>query len=334
MVHKGRHNALTDVEGIAVGQYTNQQAACGVSVVICEEGAVAGVDVRGGAPCTRETDLLLPGKLVEKVQAVVLTGGSVYGLAAADGVVRWLAEKGCGFPLDDTHVVPIVPAAALFDLGRGADFVPPIDAAWGRKACEAAASGPVASGSVGAGTGASAGGIKGGIGSASLVLESGQAVAALVAVNPRGSVVNPKTGELWERGLELNNEFGDQGQRRVKLPPLPEADPGSNTTIAVVATDAVLTKYEAQKIAQMAHDGMARVIRPIHTMFDGDTVFCLGTGKKELHETEGFIAGQHPEALNGLGNAATDCLARAILQAIVSAESLAGIIAFRDLENL
>jgi L-aminopeptidase/D-esterase-like protein len=163
MVQTGKNNAITDVEGIEVGQYTDQEAASGVSVVLCREGAVGGVDVRGGGPCTRETDLLMPGNLVEKVQAVVLTGGSVYGLAAADGVVRWLAEKGYGFPLDDTHVAPIVPAAALFDLGRGREFVPPIDATWGRKACDAAGSGPVACGSVGAGTGAYAGGIKGGM---------------------------------------------------------------------------------------------------------------------------------------------------------------------------
>ncbi len=284
MARTGEYNGITDVEGIEVGHYTDCKAACGVSVVLCTEGAVGGVDVRGGAPCTRETDLLEPGNLVEKVQAIVLTGGSVFGLAAADGVVRWLAEKGCGFPLDESHVAPIVPAAALFDLGRGEKFVPPIDAAWGRKACDAAASGPVASGSVGAGTGAFAAGIKGGIGTASAVLDSGLTMAAIVAVNPRGSVVNPQTGELWERGLELNNEFKNQGQRRVKLPPLPEAAIRSNTTIAVVATDAVLSKDGAQKIAQMAHDGMARVIRPIHTLFDGDTVFCLGTGKKELPE--------------------------------------------------
>jgi L-aminopeptidase/D-esterase-like protein len=276
----------------------------------------------------------MPGNLVEKVQAVVLTGGSVYGLAAADGVVRWLAEKGYGFPLDDTHVAPIVPAAALFDLGRGREFVPPIDAAWGRKACDAAMSGPVASGSVGAGTGALAGGIKGGVGTASAVLDSGLTVAALAAVNPLGSVVNRQTGELWERGFEVDDEFGDQAYRRIKPPPLPKAAPGHNTTIAVVATDAVLKKQEAQKIAQMAHDGMARVIRPIHTLFDGDTVFCLGTGRKELPETESAFDGRHANVPNGLGPAAADCLARAIIKAVVSAESLAGMVAFKDLEDL
>lgn len=334
MARTGEFNGITDVEGIEVGHYTDRKAVCGVSVVLCTEGAVGGVDVRGGAPCTRETDLLEPGNLVEKVQAIVLTGGSVFGLAAADGVVRWLAEKGCGFPLDESHVAPIVPAAALFDLGRGENFIPPIDAAWGRKACQSAESGPVVNGSVGAGTGAFAAGIKGGIGTASAVLDSSLTVGALVAVNPLGSVVNPQNGELWERGLELNNEFKDQGQRRVKLPPMPEAAPQGNTTIAVVATDAILSRDEAKKLAQMSHDGMARVIRPIHTMYDGDTVFCIGTGKKELPDTARSFAGQHADALSGLGHAVTDCLARAIIQAVVSAESLGGMVAFRDLEDL
>ncbi len=334
MARTGEFNAITDIEGIEVGHYTDRKAASGVSVVLCKEGAVGGVDVRGGAPCTRETDLLAPGNLVEKVQAIVLTGGSVYGLSTADGVVRWLSERGCGFPLDDGHVAPIVPAAALFDLGRGSEFIPPVDAAWGRKACQAAQSGPVASGSVGAGTGALAGGIKGGIGTASVVLESGLTMAALVGVNPLGSTVNPQTGELWERRLELDNEFGNQGQRCVQLPPMPAAPPKGNTTIAVVATDAVLNKQDAQKIARMAHDGMARAIRPIHTLFDGDTVFCLGTGRKELPDTENSYTDRHANAPNALGHAAADCLARAIMQAVVSAESLGGMTAFRDLDDL
>ena len=333
MVHPGRYNAVTDVAGIEVGHYTNRDAVCGVTVVVCEVGAVAGVDVRGGAPCTRETDLLRPGNLVERVQAVVLTGGSVYGLAAADGVVRWLEEKGCGFQLDDTHVAPIVPAAALFDLGRGADFVPPIDASWGKAACRSAGSGRVATGSVGAGTGALAGGMKGGLGTASVVLETGIVVAALVAANPLGTVVDPQSGVLWERGLELGGEFGDQGQRRVKLPP-PAAAAGGNTTIGVVATDAILDKAGAHKVAQMANAGMARAIRPIHTLFDGDTVFCMSTGRKALPETEDFVTGKQGEAINGLGSAAADCLARAVIHAVLAAESLGGMTAFRDLEDL
>jgi len=334
MTRTGKNNAITDVEGIAVGQYTDRKAASGVTVVVCEEGAVGGVDVRGGAPCTRETDLLSPSNLVDKVQAVVLSGGSVYGLAAADGVVRWLAEKGCGFPVDDTHVAPIVPAASLFDLGRGAGFVPPVDSSWGRKACQAAGSGKVVCGSVGAGTGAFAGSIKGGLGTASTVLESGLTMAAIVAVNPRGSVVNPQTGVLWERDLEMDGEFGDQGGRCVKLPSMPETGPGGNTTIAIVATDAVLNRTGAIKIAEMAHDGMARIIRPIHTMYDGDTVFCLATGKKDLPEAERFYTDRNVDTIDSLGHAAADCLARAIVRAVLSAESLGGMIAFKDLENL
>jgi L-aminopeptidase/D-esterase-like protein len=159
----GMDNALTDVPGLMVGNYTDPKAASGVTVLICPEGAVAGVDVRGSAPGTRETDLLAPINLVEKVQAVVLSGGSVFGLAAADGVVRWLAEKGWGFQLDKGYVAPIVPAAVLYDLDRGKNFIPPVDADWGRRACEAAGDGVIALGCVGAGTGALSGGIKGGL---------------------------------------------------------------------------------------------------------------------------------------------------------------------------
>lgn len=329
----GKHNALTDVTGLMVGSYSDLNAASGVTVVLCKEGAVAGVDIRGSAPGTRETDLLDPVNLVQEIQAVVLTGGSVYGLCAADGVVRWLEEKGHGFPLDDAHVAPIVPAATLFDLGRGDNFVPPIDAAWGRRACDAAGADRVATGCVGAGTGALAGGIKGGLGTASVILDTGLTVGALVAVNSLGMVVNPQTGELWERRLELDGEFGNQGRRKVKMPVLPESAAGRNTTIAVVATDAILTKPEAKKIAQMAHDGMARAIRPAHTMFDGDTIFCLGTGKEALPEITGVSPRLHAEAVSAIGHHAADCLSRAIIHAVIGAESVGEITAFRDLEN-
>jgi L-aminopeptidase/D-esterase-like protein len=235
------------VDGILVGHYTDTAAASGVTVVICAEGAVAGVDVRGSGPCTRETDLLAPSNLVEHAQAVVLSGGSVYGLVAADGVVRWLAEKGFGFPLDKGFVAPIVPAAAIYDLDRGAEFVPPISAEWGQKACRAAASGSVATGCVGAGTGAWAGSIKGGLGTASRILDSGITIAAVVAVNPDGEVINPATGRPWEIGLEIDNEFGRQGKRAVILPPRPASTPGTNTAIGVVATDAVLTSSKVTR---------------------------------------------------------------------------------------
>jgi L-aminopeptidase/D-esterase-like protein len=186
-------------------------------------------------------------------------------------------------------------------------------------------------GCVGAGTGAVAGGIKGGLGTASEVLPSGITVAALVAVNSLGSVVNPATGRLWEAHLEIEGEFGPLGARAVRFP---ESDPlsVSNTTIGVVATDAVLTKAQAQKIAQMAHDGLARAIRPAHTMFDGDTIFCLAAGPHPLPEIEGFFAAPKAQALNELGRAAADCFARAIVRAVLRAESLGDMIAFRDLE--
>lgn len=330
----GEHNALTDISGLLVGNYTDENAASGVTVVLCKDGAVAGVDVRGSAPGTRETDLLNPLNLVQEVQAVVLSGGSVYGLSAADGVVRWLQEKGHGFPLDDTHIAPIVPAATLFDLGRGDDFVPPIDAAWGRHACDASGGDRIVTGCVGAGTGAVAGGIKGGLGTASVVLETGLTVGALAAVNSRGTIINPQSGELWECRLEMDGEFGDQGRRLVKMPTLTEGAPGRNTTIAVVASDAILTKTEANKIAQMAHDGMARAIRPAHTMFDGDTIFCLGTGKKTLPENTSFSPDLHAEAINLVGHHAADCLARAVIHAVLAAESTGDTLAFRDLEDL
>jgi L-aminopeptidase/D-esterase-like protein len=334
MAKSGMHNSITDVAGITAGHYTDKTAASGVTVIMCQGGAVAGVDVRGAAPGTRETDLLDPVNLVQEIQAVVLSGGSVYGLSAADGVVRWLEEKGCGFPLDDSHVAPIVPAATLFDLGRGDKFVPPIDAGWGRRACEAAGCDNVSTGCVGAGTGAIAGGIKGGLGTASIILESGLTVGALVAVNSSGTVADPESGELWEHRLEVDGEFGDQGRRKVKIPPLPESSPGKNTTIGVVATDAMLTKSEAKKIAQMAHDGMARAIRPAHTMFDGDAIFCLGTGKKKLPETSGFFPGLHSDGVNSLGHHASNCLARAIIHAVIAAENMGNFAAFRNLEDL
>ena len=329
----GKNNGLTDIEGVLVGHYTDLSAISGVTVVVCPKGAVAGVDVRGSAPGTRETDLMAPHNLVEEVQAVVLTGGSVFGLAAADGATRWLAEEGYGFPLDQGFVAPIVPAAVLYDLGRGKEFIPPINADWGRLACEGAGAYPVATGSVGAGTGAFSGSIKGGLGTASLILDSGITVAALVAVNSDGTVIDPDTGRPWETIVEINAEFGEQGKRAVKLPPKPPNGPIQNTTIGLVATDATLTKAQAQKISQMTHDGIARAIRPAHTMFDGDAIFCLATGQKDLTENCGFFFAPQAQCINELGHAAAECMSRAIIRAILTAESLAGMTAFCDLED-
>jgi L-aminopeptidase/D-esterase-like protein len=329
----GKYNALTDVDGIMVGHYTDTDAASGVTVTICPKGATAAVDVRGSAPGTRETDLLAPAKLVEHAQAVVLSGGSVFGLAAADGVVRWLAKKGLGFPLDKGYVAPIVPAAVLYDLDRGSEFVPPITAEWGEKACQAAGNGPVATGNVGAGTGAWSGGIKGGLGTASLILDSGITVAALAAVNSHGSVINPATGRPWEIDLEIKAEFDRQGKRAVVLPPQSESAPARNTTIGIVATDAILTKGQAQKVAQMAHDGMARAIRPSHTMLEGDTIFCMASGKQKLAEIPGYYGPPQAQAVSDIGHAAADCMSRAIIKAILTATSLGGMPAFCDLDN-
>ena len=333
MTKTGGSNGLTDVGGILVGHFTDTKAVSGVTAVVCPPGAVAGVDVRGSAPGTRETDLMAPHNLIEKAQAVVLSGGSVFGLSAADGVTRWLAEQGYGFPIDQGHVVPIVPAAVLYDLGRGADFIPPIRADWGRWACKNAGDYPVETGNVGAGTGAFSHSIKGGLGTASLILDSGIAVAALVAVNSDGSVINPDSGRPWEIGMEVDGEFGDQGKRAVRLPAPPPPEPVKNTTIGVITTDALLSVAQTQKVAQMAHDGMARAIRPAHTMFDGDTIFCLATGKKELPAKDGFFIAPRALSLNELGHAAANCMTRAIIGAVLKAESLAGMTAFRDLED-
>jgi L-aminopeptidase/D-esterase-like protein len=329
----GAYNAITDVDGLLVGHFTHLQAVTGLTVIIAPDGAVAGVDVRGAAPGTRETDVLAPVNLVDKAQAVVLSGGSVYGLASADGVVRWLSEKGYGFPLQDNCVAPIVPAAVLYDLGRGPDFIPDIQPQWGVAACEAAASGPLDTGSVGAGTGAFSSSIKGGLGTASHRLDNGITVGAIVAVNSDGSVINPKSGRPWEIALEQKREFGSQGRRAVDLPPKPPAAPAQNTTIGLVATDAELNKPQALKVAQMAHDGMARAIRPAHTMFDGDTVFCMATGRKKLPEPPGFFIVPHAQAVSDIGHAAADCMARAIIRAIVDAESIGEMRAFRDLAD-
>jgi L-aminopeptidase/D-esterase-like protein len=332
----GKNNGLTDIEGILVGHYTDLSAMSGVSVVVCPKGAVAGVDVRGSAPSTRETDLLAPHNLVEKVQSGVLSGGSVFGLSAADGVTRWLAEESCGFPLDQGYVAPIVAAASLYDLGRGVEYIPPICADWGRRACEVAGNDPIENGCFGAGTGALSYSIKGGLGTASIILDSGITVAALVANNSICSVINPDSGRPWEIELEIDDEFGEQGKRSVRLPPKPELapEPIKNTTIGVVATDAILTKSQAQKISQMAHDGMARAIRPAHTMFDGDTLFCLAAGKRKLPETPGSFISPWAQSLNEIGHAAADCVSRAIIHSVLSARSLAGMTAFCDLEDL
>ncbi len=323
------YNAITDVPGIEVGHYTDEEALTGTTVILARDGAVGGVDVRGSAPGTRETDLLNPMNLVDIVNAIVLSGGSAYGLAAADGVMKCLENQGIGYPVGGGQVVPIVPSAILFDLGRcGTDFKARPTAKFGRKACRAVKSGPVAQGNVGAGMGARAGGLKGGIGTASTDLGDGVIVGAIVAVNAVGSTVNPDTGEFYAEFLEMNDEFGKLDDPRWSSlknpgPLMAKADqaPAKNTTIAVVATNVELNKAQAQKIAQMAHDGMARAIRPSHTMFDGDTIFALATAElsfDSLPPSWSFI----PSSINRIGSAAADTLSRAIIHAMLSAESI------------
>jgi L-aminopeptidase/D-esterase-like protein len=332
----GRLNAITDVPGIEVGNF--DQRLTGTTVVLAPKGAVGGVDVRGSAPGTRETDLLDPTNLVDKVDAVVLTGGSAFGLAAAHGVMLWLEENKRGWNVGRGNVVPIVPAAVLYDPGRfGRAFTDRPTDEFGRKAAENASAGPVAMGNVGAGAGAIAGGLKGGLGTASVDLGNGVIVGAIVAVNAGGSAVNPATGELYAKYLEVGDEFGALkppfalGEPATEVLALNAGEPVKNTTIAVVATNVKLTKAQAKKIAEMAQDGLARALRPAHTMFDGDTVFVLGTGLLDLDTLKQQAAwGFTPANINVLGAAAADTLARAIVRAMLHAQTVGSTPSYRD----
>ncbi len=315
------YNAVTDIPGIKVGHYTDKEAATGCTVILCEDGAVAGVDVRGAAPGTRETDSLRPMSLVGRVHAILLSGGSAFGLDAAGGVMRYLEERGYGL---DTGVakVPIVPAAILFDLRLGSAKVRP-GPDEGYKACLAASNGPVAEGCVGAGTGATVGKVlgpermtKSGLGTASQRLGNAT-VGAIVAVNAFGDVVDPDTGKIiaGPRDIEKGGFVNTIIKMKESLSSLP-----TNTTIGVVVTDASLDKEQVNKMAQMAHDGLARTIRPAHTMVDGDAMFALATGK------------EGPGDVTMLGAIAAEVVAAAIVRAVTQAEGLAGIPAAKDME--
>jgi len=329
----GPLNAITDVPGIQVGHYTDAENLTGTTVIFPEGGAVAGVDVRGSAPGTRETDLLNPVNLVEKVQAIVLSGGSAYGLEAAHGVVRYLEEHGLGHPiaeLAEPTVVPIVPAAVLFDLLVGSSKVRPT-AEYGYKAAQALSGGPVLQGNVGAGTGAKNGGLKGGIGTASAVLENGIVVGAIVAANAHGRSHDAATGELYGRWLELDGEFNLKHTPRAPSPPdysdvfLSLPFQTSNTVIGVVATNAKLSKVQTQKVAMMSHDGIARAVSPAHTMFDGDVIFSLSTGVVPI---------ETPAELSRLGAVAADVFARALIHGVLNATSAGGLISYREKYDL
>jgi L-aminopeptidase/D-esterase-like protein len=334
MLRPGPRNLITDVDGILVGNAEDQRLRSGVSVVLCEA-ATASVDVRGGAPGTRETDLLDPMARVDRIDAICLSGGSAFGLSAADGVMRWLRERGRGVTVGDA-VVPIVPTAILFDLLNGGDknwqWPPYRELAY--DACGRAA-GDFALGNAGAGLGAKAGNLKGGLGSASAVdPASGLQVGALVAVNARGYTTMGEQPQFWAWALEQGSEFGGLPPPSAKLAldvrhdrtdPV-SADPRGNTTIAVVATNARLDKASAKRLAVMAQDGLARSIRPVHTPQDGDTVFALATGKRDLPMDP--LA--DPLALAELGTLAADCLARAVARGVYHAASLGGVTGWRD----
>ena len=323
----GGAGGLTDVPGVRVGHFTDSRRPTGCTVVLApEDGAVCGVDVRGGAPGTRETDLLNPVETVQAVHAVVLSGGSAFGLDTAGGVMRYLEEKGVGFPAGVAKV-PIVPAAILFDLGVGDPRIRP-DAAAGYEAARQASRGKVAEGSVGAGAGATVGklfgpqaAMKGGLGTAALRLPPDVVVAALVVVNALGDVLDPASGRLLAgarapdgRSLRGTVEALLSGER--PGPPLP----GRNTSIGVVATNVALTKAEATKVAQMAHDGLARAIRPVHTPWDGDTLFALATGAVRFEQP----------ALQ-VGTLAAEAVARAVVRAVTTAAGLPGLPSASDL---
>jgi L-aminopeptidase/D-esterase-like protein len=308
-------NTITDIEGIQVGHDTDLENATGCTVILCPpEGAVGGVDVRGPAPATRETDLLRPAHLVERVHAVLLTGGSAFGLDAASGVMQYLAEKNIGY---DTGVarVPIVPAAAIFDLALGSAKVRP-NADAGYRACLAASGGAVAEGSVGAGTGASVGHLlgakfatKSGLGAASQQIGKGIIVSALVVVNAFGDVVDPRTGEILAGTRKPVVGGWLDSASAIKSGLAQAALARTHTTIGVVATNAALTKEEANLVAMMAHDGLARAIRPAHTLYDGDALFVLSAGKRQGD-------------VSAIGHAAADVVAEAIVHAVNAAVSL------------
>ena len=315
--------AITDVPGIRVGHYTYPDAPTGCTVVIADGGAVGGVDSRGGAPGTVETDLLDPVNSVQLANAVVLSGGSAFGLAARDGVVRYLEERGEGYAVGGGVVVPIVPGAIIFDLRVAGGVRPGPDC--GYEAASGASTGAIQEGNVGAGAGATVGklrgmasAMRGGTGTASITLPGGLVVGAIVVINAVGDVIDPATGRVIAGVRGPGGELLDA--RRFLRGELPPAPPLENTTIGVVATNAGLTKAQATKVAQMAHDGLARAIYPVHTPSDGDVVFSLATGALE----DGVDVGQ-------VGALAAEVMAEAILRAVRAARSLPGIPAVRDL---
>ncbi len=323
-VGPGPTNSITDVPGIRVGQYERigDGYRTGTTVVMTDSarekrgGMTAGYSQMGGAPGTKETDLLKPGGTVRTVQAIVLSGGSAFGLDAASGVMRWMEERGFGFPVAG-GVVPIVPAAILLDLGRGGDFKKRPDADFGYRAADAATTGAVPQGRKGAGTGAGWG-----LGSASVKLSNGYVVGAIVALNPAGSPIDPKTCLPYGAALEMNNEFnllapssqecaafrGGRSRGRGAAPDGSDNAP-TNTTIAVIATDAPLADLDAERMAAIANDGLSRAIKPVHGIGDGDTIFGVSTASPSYTMTN--------QELGAIFEAAADVLGRAVVHAVL-----------------
>ncbi len=331
----GLKNTLTDIPGLRVGNAQDENARTGVTVVLCDESAIAGVDVRGGGPGTRETDALKAENLVERIDALVLAGGSVYGLGAADGITSALGAQGRGFAIMDMPGVPrspIVPAAILYDLANGGDKNwgdhPPYHVL-GKQAL-ANANTNVSLGNVGAGYGALAGSLKGGLGSASIVTDDGLAIGTLAAVNSFGSALVPGTRNFWAAPYEISEEFGGVGwPEDIHVDGddwgVAKLNPGArqNTTLGVVATSAHLSPSQAKRLAIMAQDGLARAIRPAHAPFDGDIVFALATGSGDAPYPDELT-------LTRLGALAADCLARAVARGVYEAKSLGDAVSWCD----
>jgi D-aminopeptidase len=332
----GPRNLITDVAGLQVGHADDADVKTGVTVIVPDEAAVAACDVRGGGPATRETDALSPENLVQEVDGIVLSGGSVYGMGAADGVAAWMGARNRGFSMRSTPGIPpspILPTACLYDLANGGDKAWGEEPPYRRLGVQAleAASAEFALGTVGAGFGANSGGVKGGLGSASAVSGDGITIGALAAVNSLGSAIAPGGKSFWAATVEMNAEFGGLGTEGLVAGPEDYGRamrPRTNTTLACVATDVALTRVEAERIAIMAQDGLARALRPAHAPFDGDVVFVLSTAQREASEEM-----PRPVLVTRLGALAADTLARAIARAIYEATALPGsdIPAWRDL---
>ncbi|MDA0632039.1 P1 family peptidase [Nonomuraea sp. MCN248] len=318
----GRNNAITDVPGVKVGQVQSAKAPylTGTTVIYPAQMAVTGVDQRGGAPATKETDLLDPLNSNPGVNAVMLGGSSMYGLAATDGVIRWLEERGEGVRVG-SGVAPIVPAADIFDLGRGGDFKARTAPEWGYLAAQALKDGPVRQGVVGGGTGARAGGLKGGVGTASVILSDGTVVGAIVVVNSVGSAVDPRDCSLFAARFELAGEYRGLQTPKAKECPRPATanGPSMNTTIAVVATNAPLEKAAAARMAGNAQDGLSRAINPMHTLGDGDTIFAMSTGGGTPLRVNNPA---DTRRLNEIFNAGADTLTRAVGHAMLNATTV------------